>query len=103
MFDHLNSRSDEQVIRISENDLCVKLFEFARTHCLHRALRSDRHERRRFDRTVRGQESPVTRFGLPILPQKLERFLHQEERFRDFREITISAQNILCGARFSPL
>ena len=34
MFDYFDSRPDEQMIRIPENDLSVHFVQFAWTHCL---------------------------------------------------------------------
>lgn len=45
-------RPHAQVIRVSETDLTVQLFQLLRTDSLHGALRADRHEHRRVNAAV---------------------------------------------------
>ena len=52
MFDYVQPRPDEQMIRVAENDLRIQLAQFSRAYRLYAALRSDRHERRRFNRAM---------------------------------------------------
>src|SRR5215467_11098047 len=49
MFDDVESRPNEQMISVSENNLRIQLAEFPRTHCLHRTLCADWHESRRLE------------------------------------------------------
>src|SRR2546423_568567 len=64
--DHLEPWPDEQMIRISENDLRFEFPQLARTHRLHAALGADGHERRRLDYTVRCLQATATRFCVLI-------------------------------------
>jgi len=53
VFNHFNPWPDEQVIRIAKNDRHIQLVQFVRTDGFHAPLRSNRHERRRFNGSVR--------------------------------------------------
>lgn len=72
MFDDLESRPNEQMVGVSEDNLRVQVAEFPWTHGLHRALRADRHERRRLDHAVPGCELTAPRFCVPILSEYVE-------------------------------
>ena len=49
-----------EMIRVRENHLRADLSQIVRVERLHRRERADRHERRRFDDTVRRREAPRT-------------------------------------------
>lgn len=72
MFDHIESGSNEQVIRVAESDLRVQLAQFSWADPFHGTLRSDRHKRRRIDHAVRGRQSASPRFRFSILCEKLK-------------------------------
>src|SRR5204863_9645210 len=60
--DDIDSRSHEQMIGISEDDLRSEFVKLMRTHGLHASLSSDRHEGRSLDRAMLSFETPNTRF-----------------------------------------
>jgi len=53
MFDNVESRPNEQVVGVSENNLRIQLAEFARTNALHAALCSHWHKCGRIDHAMR--------------------------------------------------
>ena len=53
MLDDVESRPNEQVVGVSQNNLRIQLAEFARTDAFHAALCSHRHKRRRIDHAMR--------------------------------------------------
>ena len=53
MLDDVESRPNEQVVGVSQNNLRIQLAEFARTDALHAALCSHRHKRGRIDHAMR--------------------------------------------------
>jgi hypothetical protein len=60
--DDFQSRSDPQVISISENDLGRHFAQLAWVDGLDAALSAYRHEHRRIDHTMRCGQAPQTRF-----------------------------------------
>ena len=60
-----------EVIRVGEHDVRADLVELSGCQALHRAERSDRHERRRLDGAVRRHQASEPRPGR-ILAQHLE-------------------------------
>src|SRR5215472_6855862 len=55
MLDHVDARSDKQMISIPENDLSIEFTQFSRSHSFHRSLPPDGHERRRIDCAMQSQ------------------------------------------------
>jgi len=53
MFDHVEARPDEQMVRISENNLRIQLAQLSWADTLHGALCSDRYKGRCFDNAMR--------------------------------------------------
>ena len=58
--DEVVARPQVEVIRVAEDDRRADVLEIARRHRLDRALRADRHEDRRLDRSVRGGQDAAT-------------------------------------------
>jgi hypothetical protein len=59
------TRPEKQMVRVRQDDLSAQLLrQVARRHTLHRRLRTDRHEDRRFDHTVSGVKKAGARTGL---------------------------------------
>ena len=56
--DEGRARPQPEVIRVAENHLCARVRELRRREGLHRALRTDGHERRCLDRPVRRRHEP---------------------------------------------
>src|SRR6185369_8160305 len=71
-FDHLDSRSQPEMVRIAKNYFRVELggLEFLKTNALDRVRRADRHEHRRFDWAAPCIQNPRTRFALLSLDIK---------------------------------
>jgi len=72
MLHNIDARPNKQMIRIPENDLRLELAQFPRSDRLHGALRPNRHKRRRVNHAMRGRQSSVPRFRMPILYDKLK-------------------------------
>ena len=53
MFDDVESRPNEQVVGVSQNNLRIQFAEFARTNRFYRTLCADRHERWCFEDSMR--------------------------------------------------
>jgi hypothetical protein len=51
--DQVVAGTEKQVVGVAEDDLRAERLEIGVAHRLHRALRADRHERRRLDHAVR--------------------------------------------------
>ena len=63
LADDVQSRAEEQVIRVAEQNLRPYLFEFAQVERLDAGLRADRHEHRRVDHAARGRQPAKTRLA----------------------------------------
>ena len=61
MANHLESRPNEQMVGVPQNDLRLQLAQLARAHRFHTSLRSHRHEGRRLDHTVRSFQATAAR------------------------------------------
>ena len=59
--DQIVAGAQVEVIGVAEDDLGADLFEIAMGDALDRALRADRHERRRLDDAVRRREHAAAR------------------------------------------
>jgi hypothetical protein len=55
------------MVRIGENDLRMRGAQLLRRQSFYRSARTDRHERRRFDRTVRQAQRSAPRGGIGLL------------------------------------
>ena len=55
MFEDIESRPNEQMVRISQNDLRIQFMELPRTDAFYRTLCSYGHERRRIDPAMRSR------------------------------------------------
>jgi hypothetical protein len=100
MFDHIQSRPNEQVIGVPENDLRVQFAQLARSHRFDRALCSDRHEDGRFDDTVRGRQAAAPRFCMSILREKFE---HCSRLRAIAAQNKFSRKNSFADIDFSPI
>ena len=74
--DQLVAGPQMQVIGVAEDDAGADFVEVARRHRLHRALRADRHEDRRLDRPVRGDELSAAR-GAVLMGER--EHVHRQE------------------------
>ena len=71
--DQLVARPQQQVIGVGEDDLGARILEVAMPNRLDRALRADRHERRRLDDAVRRLELAEARRAIGDLTVKRNR------------------------------
>jgi hypothetical protein len=73
MFYHVESRTEKQVIRVPEYDLCVEGSEFLGAYRLDASLRTDRHENGCFNKSMPGNQPASARQGIRVGFKKLER------------------------------
>src|ERR1700722_5606613 len=66
MFDHLQTRPEEEMISVAKNNLSTHRVKFIRHHGLHGALGADRHENRCFDDSVRSDQAASPSAGKGI-------------------------------------
>src|SRR6185295_4230817 len=71
--DQIVAGPEVQMVGVAEEDLGAQRLEIAMRDPLHRALRADRHERRRLDGTVRGRHYTATRAPFGMRDAKIER------------------------------
>src|SRR5437899_12061300 len=60
-LEQIDARSEHQVVGVAEDDFRSELFQLLSGQCLDRGERTDRHEDRRLDRTVRGDDLAAAR------------------------------------------
>jgi hypothetical protein len=60
---------------IAQHNLRADLAQLNRRHCLHRAIRADRHERRRFNTAMDKLQTAATGEAVGIMQNKFHAFL----------------------------
>jgi hypothetical protein len=70
--DPLVAGTQIEVIGVAQKNLCAERLEIAMRDAFHRALRPDRHERRRFDVAVRGRQDSASRAAVGVGDAKAE-------------------------------
>lgn len=68
-LDDLLSGAKIEMVRISQDDLNIQIFQELLGHGLHRARCSDRHKDRSFDLSSPGLQHPLTGMGFLISSQ----------------------------------
>ena len=94
VFDHLQTRSQEEMIGVAENNLRAHRTKLLRGHRLNGALGANGHEDRRFDQPVFGEQPAPASPGTGINLEYFER-----HRGRTYRRVGVSASG---RARHSP-